>query len=92
MIQRKLPTTSWTNATDVADLFVTYLFFGEGRANLDLYRQAAINYLNDGSADSGGATARPFAALTNFAANGSYDYRVRGMIAMLMTLQRFEEQ
>jgi hypothetical protein len=91
LLKRKLPQTSWTNAPAVADLFLTYLFFGEGQANLDLYRQAAIDFLNDGSADSGGPTARRFDQLDPNTST-SYQLRVRGMVSLLMTTQRFQEQ
>ena len=70
-------------------------FLGEGQANLDLYRQSAINYLNDGSADPSGnnTSNQTFAQLTHStSATSSYDLRVRGMVALLMTLQRFQEQ
>ena len=61
----------------------------EGAANLDVYRTAAVNYLNDGSADSPASTT-PFSGLNNASAN--YDARVRGLVAMLMTSPRFQEQ
>jgi uncharacterized protein (DUF1800 family) len=90
LLKRKLPSSSWNNAGDVADLFLTLLFFGEGKANLDLYRASAINFLNT---DNDGVTGSPFTGLNNAgAAGGPYDTRVRGMVGLLMTLQRFQEQ
>jgi hypothetical protein len=87
------PPGSLLNAGDVADFFLSILFPGEGKANLDLYRTAAINYLNDGSADGGSPPYPPFNALfVSNAAGSVYDTRVRGMVAMLMSFQRFEEQ
>ena len=79
------------DAAKVADLFLGLLFPGEGAANLNLYRTAAINFLN--TADDG-VTASPFSALTpsTTTGNNTYDTRVRGMVAMLMTMQRFQEQ
>lgn len=78
------------DAAKVADLFLGLLFPGEGAANLNLYRAAAINFLNTGD---DGVTASPLSALTPSAtAANAYDTRVRGMVAMLMTMQRFQEQ
>lgn len=87
LLKRKLPSSSWDNAGAVADFFLTVLFFGEGRANLDLYRNSAVNFLN--TADDG-VTSSPFNGLGN--TTTAYNTRVRGMVAMLMTLQRFQEQ
>jgi len=86
LLQRKLPSSSWYNAGDVADFFITLLYFGEGKANLDLYRNSAINFLN--TADNG-VTSDP---LRSGMLAATYDTRIRGMVAMLMTLQRFQEQ
>ena len=87
LLKAKLPQTSWNNAAAVADYFVTLLYPSEGRANLDEYRQLAIWYLN--TADDGVATSA-FSALSN--TTTTYDTRVRGMIAMLMTFPRYQEQ
>ena len=78
------------DAAKVADVFLGLLFPGEGAANLNLYRTAAINFLNT---SDDGLSASLFSALTPSAtAANAYDTRVRGMVAMLMTLQRFQEQ
>ncbi|MFM8469202.1 MAG: DUF1800 family protein, partial [Limisphaerales bacterium] len=79
------------DAAKVAEVFLSLLFPGEGAANLNLYRAAAINFLN--TADDG-MSASAFSALTPGTTTGSntYDTRVRGMVAMLMTMQRFQEQ
>ena len=84
------------NATDmrdtgkVADFFLGLLFPGEGRVSLEHYRRVAVNFLD--YADNG-TTPSSFSDLTPSATGGSaYDTRVRGMVAMLMSLQRFEEQ
>jgi hypothetical protein len=87
LLKKKLPSGSWSNAGLVADYFLALLLPGEGRANVDLYRTAAINFLN--TADNG-TTANPFANLVNTSA--TYDTRVRGMVAAIMTSQRFHEQ
>ena len=89
LLKKKLPAASWNNAGDVADYFLGILYPAEGKANLDLYRAAAIAFLNDGSTDSP-PSATTFAALSNTSA--SYNTRVRGMVSWLMTTQRFQEQ
>jgi hypothetical protein len=78
---------SWTNAPAVADYFVRTLYPAEGAGNLLLYRDAAENFLNT---DDAGASS-PFANLTDTSGT-AYDTRVRGMVGMLLTLQRFHEQ
>jgi uncharacterized protein (DUF1800 family) len=87
LLKKKLPAASWNNATAVADYFVSILFPAEGRANLDLYRNSAVNFLN--TTDDGTASSA-FGTLGNTSA--AYDTRVRGMVSMLMTTQRFQEQ
>ena len=86
LLRAKLPQASWNDAAAVADYFVSLLYPGEGRANLDEYRQMAVWYLN--TADDGVGTSN-FSAVTNATV---YDTRVRGMVAMLMTFPRFQEQ
>ena len=86
LLKKSLPSTSWNNAGAVSDYFLAILFPGEGKANLDLYRGNAINFLNT---SDDGASSSLFSGLTNAT---QYDTRVRAMVAMLMTLQRFQEQ
>lgn len=87
LLKKKVPSGNWNNAVAVADYFVGILYPSEGAANLELYRSAAINYLN--TADNGVA-ANAFSGLGN--TSGIYENRVRGMVAMLMAFQRFQEQ
>ena len=87
LLKLKLPSSSWNNAGAVADYFLDILFPGEGKANLDFYRTAAINFLN--TLDNG-STSSPFTGLAN--TSTTYDTRVRGMVSMLMTSPRFQEQ
>lgn len=87
LLKRKLPSAQWNDAGAVADYFLGLLLPGEGKANLDLYRTAAINFLNT---SDNGITASPFANLAN--TGTIYDTRVRGMVAAIMTSQRFHEQ
>ncbi len=87
LLKRKLPVASWRNASAVADYFLHTLFPAEGTANLDLYRASAVSFLN--TADDGVAVSL-FSSLTDTSA--AYDTRVRGMVAFLMTTQRFQEQ
>ena len=90
LLKAKLPQSAWNNAGSVADYFLGVIYPGEGRANLDEYRQTAVWYLNTAN---NGTTASAFSTLDpNGAANGPYDQRVRGMVAMLMTFPRFQEQ
>jgi hypothetical protein len=70
----------------VATYFAGLLFPGEGMANVSDYRALGVNFLN--TADNN--TTSLFSVLGNTTA--AYDTRVRGMVAMLMTLQRFQEQ
>lgn len=92
LLQLKLPSTLWREAGAVVDYFLSILYPGEGQANLEEYRQAAIDFLNDGSADTP-PNRTPFASLAVSGTAGSaYDTRVRGMVAFLMTLPRFQEQ
>lgn len=84
-----VPGGSMTVPENVADFFLAILFPAEGKANLDQYRTLAINFLNDGSADNPPSSI-PFHSLTT--ANANYDTRVRGMVALLMSFQRFQEQ
>jgi uncharacterized protein (DUF1800 family) len=87
LLQKKLTSTQLRDAGAVVDYFLSILFPGEGKANLDLYRREALNYLN--TADDG-RTSSPFANFTP--GSITYDTRVRGMVAMLLTSQRFQEQ
>jgi hypothetical protein len=87
LLKKKLSAGSWNNAGDVVDYFLSILYPGEGKANLDLYRSAAIAFLN--MADDG---VNP-SAFVNLSNTGTgYDTRIRGMVSWLMTLQRFQEQ
>ena len=91
LLQLRLPNaTDQRDAGKVADLFLGLLFPGEGRASLDEYKRVAVNFLDT---DDAGTSSSPFSALTpsNVAGN-TYDTRVRGMVAVLMSLQRFQEQ
>jgi uncharacterized protein (DUF1800 family) len=87
LLKFKLPQSSWHDANAVASYFIGILFPGEGKANLNQYLTQAVSYLN--TADDG-TTASAFSALVDTTTN--YDYRVRGMVAMLMTFPRFQEQ
>lgn len=87
LLKKKLPSASWNNAGAVVDFFLGIFYPGEGRANLDLYRTAGINFLN--TADNG-TTSSPFANLGNTTA--TYDTRVRGLVSALLASPRFHEQ
>ncbi len=91
LLRSRLPVTAdQLDAAKVVDLFLGFLYPGEGKANLDLHRTAAINFLN--TSDNGQSTSL-FSSLTvSNTAGSAYDTRVRGMVAMLLSLQRFQEQ
>jgi len=85
LLRSKLPAASWNDAAAVTDYFLGLLFPGEGAGNLGADRADAISFLNTN--DAGGASA--FANLTDATL---YDGRVRGLVGMLMSLPKFQEQ
>ena len=87
LLRAKLPPSSLTNASDVTTFFMTHLYPGEGLGNLETYRQIGINFLN--IADDS-ITSSPFSALST--TSTTYDTRVRGLVSILMSFQRFNEQ
>lgn len=87
LLKAKLPQNEWNDANAVVNYFMGVLYPSEGRANLDEYRQLGTWYLNT---SDNGAAASDFSTLNN--TSPGYDTRVRGMIAMLMTFPRFQEQ
>jgi Protein of unknown function (DUF1800) len=86
LLKLKAPAGSWNDAGAVVDFFLSLLYPGEGRGNLGPDRQAAINFLNVTEL----GVASNFSALPNTGA--AYDGRVRGMVALLMCMPRFQEQ
>ncbi len=88
LLKLKLPSNQWNNTTNVVNYFLGLLYPSEGAANLEGYRVLAIRYLD--TADTGAGASSPFNALGNTTTN--YDTRVRGMVSMLMTMPRFQEQ
>ena len=87
LLKLKLPATEWGKAEAVADYFLGIIYPAEGRANLALYRSSALKFLNTGD---NGVTSSLFSSLSQTSA--TYDNRVRGMVAMLLTFPRFQEQ
>jgi len=87
LLKAKLPQTAWNDASAVASYFLGLLYPSEGKANLDDFRREAVVFLN--TADDGAGNS-PFSSLVNTGA--PYELRVRGLVAMLMTYQRFQEQ
>jgi len=81
LIRLRVPSASWNDPAALVDYFLDLLFPGEGKANLAQERATAIALLN--SDDAGQSS--PF----NFTAQ---DGRVRGMVAFLMSVPRFQEQ
>ena len=90
LLQLRLPSgTDQRDAGKVADLFLGLLWPGEGRAGLDAYKMLAVEFLN--TDDTGAPSAFNLLTPSNVA-NQPYDTRVRGMVALLLSLQRFNEQ
>jgi uncharacterized protein (DUF1800 family) len=91
LLQLRLPANAdQRDPNKVTDVFLRLLYPGEGQASLDEYHRIGVDFLNTNDSGTGGST---FASLTPSATAGSaYDTRVRGMVAMLMSLQRFHEQ
>jgi len=87
LLKLKLPSTQWRDAGLVTDYFLSILFPAEGKANLTLDRATALTFLN--TADNG-TTPSLFNALDPN--SSTYGTRVRGMVAYLMGLPRFQEQ
>src|SRR6185436_1118280 len=50
LLKQKLPAASWNDPGAIADYFLDILYPGEGKANLDLDRTAAIAFLNTNDA------------------------------------------
>ena len=87
LLQSRLPNASWNDAAAIVDFFMSILYPGEGKANLDLDRTAAIQFLNLDEANP--PQASPFLNLS--VGSTAYDGRVRGMVALLMTFPRYQE-
>ncbi|HRI13455.1 MAG TPA: DUF1800 family protein [Verrucomicrobiota bacterium] len=88
LLQKRIPSApGLRDPTVVAHALVGLLFPAEGTANLAKYREVAVNFLN--TADDGIA-ASPFANLAP--GTPTYDQRVRGLIGLLLSTQRFQEQ
>jgi uncharacterized protein (DUF1800 family) len=88
LLKAKAPASTWNDAGAVVDFFLGLLYPGEGRANLDLDRAAAIEFLD--SSDTGAPGSSPFHLLGDTTTD--YDGRVRGMVGLLMSFPRFQEQ
>ncbi len=86
LVKLKLPAAQWNDAAAVTDFFLGILYPGEGKANLDMDRTAAINFLN--TTETGVASL--FSSMGN--TSTAYDGRVRGAVGLLMCFPRFQEQ
>ncbi len=83
-----VPAAKQNDADTVARFFLSCLFPGEGEANLDYYRRRAIDILDTNLA--GNYSAGSFANQTIDTQN--YDFRIRRMVAFLLTTPAFHEQ
>jgi hypothetical protein len=75
------------SAEAVTDELLRLLFPSEGAGNLSQYQALAIQFLN--TADNG-TTASDFSRLVP--GTKEYDGRVRGLVALLLSTPRFQEQ
>ncbi|MBX3747760.1 MAG: DUF1800 family protein [Verrucomicrobiae bacterium] len=89
LVEQRLPAELRADSHAVADLFLGLLFPAEGRANLAFYRDLAVRFL-DTSND--GVRSDPFARLATTGAPSPYEIRLRGMVALLLSLPLIHEQ
>jgi uncharacterized protein (DUF1800 family) len=89
LVRARLPAPQQRDSAAVAEFFVHLLYPTEGRANLAAYRELARGFLD--TADNG-VTPSPFANLSQSGNPSLYEVRLRGMVALLLTLPRFQEQ
>jgi hypothetical protein len=88
VLKLRLPAAGWRDPAAVATLFLRLFCLGEGEGNLVFDRDAAVEFLN--SNDTGAPQSSPFHLLDPD--SSPYDRRVRGMVAFLLCLPRFQEQ
>jgi hypothetical protein len=74
LLRARLPTQDLTNATSVVDCLLGLLFPAEGKANLDFYRKAGLQYLNQSET---GQVSSPFSNLSMAGNPSPYSVRVR---------------
>ncbi|HMO66029.1 MAG TPA: DUF1800 family protein, partial [Verrucomicrobiota bacterium] len=89
LLRVKLPPADRKDSAAVAAYLVGLLFPTEGRANLAAYREVTRQFLD--TADNG-VTPSPFASLSENGRPSAHEVRLRGAVAMLLTLPRFQEQ
>jgi hypothetical protein len=81
LIRLKLDPSQQNDPAAIVDYLLGLLYPGEGKANLDLDRQAAIQFLTTNDAGA--------PASFSLSAN---EGRLRGAVALLMCLPRYQEQ
>jgi hypothetical protein len=86
LLQDRIPAAALGDAAVIAHTLLSLIFPAEGIANLARYREVAIEFLN--TADNGAVS--PFGNLSP--GSLAYDLRVRGLIGLLLSTQRFQEQ
>jgi uncharacterized protein (DUF1800 family) len=87
LITRRLNLAQQNDIDAIVNMFLELIFLGEGNINLDLYRNMAKDWLNQDK--DGNPSSYASAPLTG--TNGREE-RVRGMVALLLSLPRFHEQ
>lgn len=88
LLRTRLSAEQLRDAVAVVDCFLGLFFPGEGRANWGPDRELAMAFLN--SADGGVPNSSPFAALVP--GTTAYEGRIRGLVAFLLGLPRYQEQ
>ncbi|PYJ04659.1 MAG: hypothetical protein DME25_09640 [Verrucomicrobia bacterium] len=83
------PPGSVTNEVSVANYLLSILFPGEGAANLGLYRAATVAFLSHAE---DGVTVSPLGGLSTAGNPSPLENRIRGAVALLLSLERFQEQ
>lgn len=89
LVEQRLPADRRPDPGAVADLFLGLLFPAEGRANLAFYRDLAVRFLDTAN---DGVRSDPFAGLATAGAPSPYEVRLRGMVALLLSLPLIHEQ
>jgi hypothetical protein len=87
VIALRLANGAQRSAEAVTDCLLGLLFPSEGAANLREYRALGIGFLNTAN---NGTTPSDFSALAP--GTKDYDSRVRGLVALLLSSPRFQEQ
>jgi hypothetical protein len=87
LITRRLNPAQQQDLDAIVNMFLDLIYLGEGSVNLDLYRAMSKDFLSQDSAGAPSSYASAPATGPN-----SKEERVRGMVALLLSLPRAHEQ